>query len=66
MSLFKNGVQGEIISLLRIELKKENLTSLVKIQDLGSSEKIAKNPKNPSELAINYNFCLMNLFQLLQ
>jgi hypothetical protein len=62
MSLFKNGVQGEIISLLRIELKKENLTSLIKTQDLGSSEKTTKKLKNPSELVVNYNFCLMNLF----
>lgn len=66
MSLFKNGVQGEIISFLKIELNEDNLTSLVKTQDLGSSEKIVKKPKNPSDLAINYNFCLMNLFQLLQ
>jgi hypothetical protein len=62
MSLFKNGVQGEIIIFLIIKLKKENLTSLVKTQDLGSSEKTTKKPKNPSELVVKYNFCLMNLF----
>jgi len=47
MSLFKNGVQGEIISLLKNELKKENLTSLVKTQDLWSNKKIYEKAQKP-------------------
>jgi hypothetical protein len=51
-SLFKNQSQGEITSLLKIELKKENSISKVKTKGLKSSKKTLKKPK-----------ILMNLLQ---
>ncbi len=51
-SLFKNQFQGEITSLLKIELEKEKSISKVKIEGLKSSKKTLKKPK-----------VLMNLLQ---
>jgi hypothetical protein len=52
-SLFKNRSQGEITSLLKIELENETSISKVKIEGLRSSKKTLKKPK-----------VLMNLLQL--
>jgi hypothetical protein len=55
-SLFKNRSQGEITSLLKIELENETSISKVKIEGLRSSKKNFEKTQSPNELVTTCNF----------